>query len=192
MTAFRSKRKWTAARGRIGVGHDREIKSGVTPQPQRSRQLVEQRLCFRQVGGIEALGEPGVDGSEKVAGFGRYDPTRQISFNRIWARRWPQPAGTRVPSPRPSSLQIEMEIRAIVPDLKGCGVAVRHVPQRLTLTNGLVRQKSRITKRAAATFWSRWINALMSNQLAVADNSGAASRAGNKVRPSISTPLPAK
>ena len=33
-----------------------------------SRQLVEQPLCFFQVLGVEALGEPAVDGREQVAG----------------------------------------------------------------------------------------------------------------------------
>ena len=35
-----------------------------------SRQLVEQRFRLFQVGGVEALGEPGVDRGEQVAGFG--------------------------------------------------------------------------------------------------------------------------
>src|SRR6202048_12590 len=35
-----------------------------------SRQLVEQRLCLFQVGGVEAFGEPAVDRPEEVAGFG--------------------------------------------------------------------------------------------------------------------------
>ena len=39
-------------------------------QPQRLRQLVEQRLRLLQVGGIEPLGEPAVDGGEKVVAFG--------------------------------------------------------------------------------------------------------------------------
>ena len=34
-----------------------------------SRQLVEQPLCFFQVLGVEALGEPAVDGREQLAGF---------------------------------------------------------------------------------------------------------------------------
>jgi len=34
-----------------------------------SGQLVEQRLCLFQIGGVEALGEPAVDGCEQVAGF---------------------------------------------------------------------------------------------------------------------------
>jgi hypothetical protein len=34
------------------------------------RQLIEQRLCFVEIGGVEALGEPAVDRREKVAGFG--------------------------------------------------------------------------------------------------------------------------
>ncbi len=33
------------------------------------RQLVQQRLRLFQVGGVEPLGEPAVDGSEEVAGF---------------------------------------------------------------------------------------------------------------------------
>ena len=32
-----------------------------------SRQLIEQRLCFFQIGGVEALGEPAVEGREQVA-----------------------------------------------------------------------------------------------------------------------------
>ena len=36
----------------------------------RSRQLVEQRLCLFQIGGIEALGEPAVDRCEQIARFG--------------------------------------------------------------------------------------------------------------------------
>jgi len=35
-----------------------------------SRQLFEQPLRFFQVGGVEALGEPAVDGREEVAGLG--------------------------------------------------------------------------------------------------------------------------
>src|SRR5215472_7151563 len=35
-----------------------------------SRQFVEQCLCLFQVGRIEPLGEPAVDGSEEIAGFG--------------------------------------------------------------------------------------------------------------------------
>ena len=35
-----------------------------------SRQLVEQRLCLFQIGGVEALGEPAVDRSEQIARFG--------------------------------------------------------------------------------------------------------------------------
>jgi hypothetical protein len=34
-----------------------------------SCQLVEQRLCLFEVGGLEALGEPAVDRREEVAGF---------------------------------------------------------------------------------------------------------------------------
>ena len=36
-----------------------------------SRQLVEQRLGFFQVGGVEALGKPVVDRREEVAGVGK-------------------------------------------------------------------------------------------------------------------------
>jgi hypothetical protein len=35
-----------------------------------SRQLVEQRLCLVQIGGVEALGEPAVHGREQLLGFG--------------------------------------------------------------------------------------------------------------------------
>src|SRR6516165_9901987 len=35
-----------------------------------SRQFVEQRLCFFQIGGVESFGEPAVDRGEEVAGFG--------------------------------------------------------------------------------------------------------------------------
>ena len=34
-----------------------------------STQLVEQRLRLLQIGGVDPLGEPAVDGSEKVPGF---------------------------------------------------------------------------------------------------------------------------
>ena len=33
-------------------------------------QFVEQRLCVFEVGGIEAFGEPAVDGREQIAGCG--------------------------------------------------------------------------------------------------------------------------
>ncbi len=39
-------------------------------QPQRLRQLVEQRLRLLQIGGVEPLGEPAVDRCEEVAGIG--------------------------------------------------------------------------------------------------------------------------
>jgi hypothetical protein len=35
-----------------------------------SRQFVEQRRRFFQIGGVEPLGEPAVDRREKIAGFG--------------------------------------------------------------------------------------------------------------------------
>ena len=35
-----------------------------------SRQLVEQCLCFFEVGRVKAFGKPGVDGCEEVADFG--------------------------------------------------------------------------------------------------------------------------
>jgi hypothetical protein len=39
-------------------------------RPSRSLEFVEQRLCFFQVGCIEAFGEPAIDRREQVAGFG--------------------------------------------------------------------------------------------------------------------------
>ncbi len=42
---------------------------GSNPQLQRSRQLIEQRLRFLQVGGVEPLGEPAVDRGEQLAGL---------------------------------------------------------------------------------------------------------------------------
>ncbi len=47
-----------------------KIRSLSTPQPGRSRQLFEQRLRILRIGGVEALGEPDVDGGEEVAGVG--------------------------------------------------------------------------------------------------------------------------
>jgi hypothetical protein len=38
--------------------------------PSRSRQLLQQRFGLNQIGRIKALGEPGVDGREQLAGFG--------------------------------------------------------------------------------------------------------------------------
>ena len=35
-----------------------------------SRQLIEQPLCFFQIGGVEALGEPTVDGGEQIMSLG--------------------------------------------------------------------------------------------------------------------------
>jgi hypothetical protein len=35
-----------------------------------SSQLVEQRLCFFEIGSVEAFGEPAIDRREKVAGRG--------------------------------------------------------------------------------------------------------------------------
>ena len=32
--------------------------------------LVQQRICLLQIGGVEALGEPAVDGGKQVAGLG--------------------------------------------------------------------------------------------------------------------------
>src|SRR5262249_34010428 len=43
--------------------------SSGSPIPAGSRQLVEQRLCFFQIGGVEALGEPAIHRGEQVAGF---------------------------------------------------------------------------------------------------------------------------
>jgi hypothetical protein len=34
-----------------------------------SRQFVEQRLCLFEIGRVEAFGEPGVDGGEKLVGL---------------------------------------------------------------------------------------------------------------------------
>jgi hypothetical protein len=41
-----------------------------TTRIRSSRQLVEQRLCLFQIGGIKALGEPAVNRREQIAGFG--------------------------------------------------------------------------------------------------------------------------
>ena len=35
-----------------------------------SRQFVEQHLCVLQIGGVEALGEPAVNGRQQLARFG--------------------------------------------------------------------------------------------------------------------------
>ncbi len=39
-------------------------------QPRRLRQFVKQRLCLLQIGGVEPLREPAIDGGEEVVGFG--------------------------------------------------------------------------------------------------------------------------
>jgi len=52
------------------IGPQTKIRSVSAPQPQRSRQLIQQRLRFLQIGGVEPLGEPAVDGGEEVAGLG--------------------------------------------------------------------------------------------------------------------------
>src|SRR5215813_3618526 len=36
----------------------------------RLTQLVQQRLCFLQIGRVKALGEPAIDRGEEIAGFG--------------------------------------------------------------------------------------------------------------------------
>jgi hypothetical protein len=47
------------------------IRAGLLDTPTAgSRQLVEQPLCFFEIGGLEAFGKPVVDGREEVAGLG--------------------------------------------------------------------------------------------------------------------------
>ena len=39
-------------------------------QLSRAKQIIEQRLRLLQIGGVEPLGEPAIDGGEVVAGLG--------------------------------------------------------------------------------------------------------------------------
>jgi hypothetical protein len=41
-----------------------------TSQEPKSTELVEERLCILQIGGVEALGEPAVHGREEIIGLG--------------------------------------------------------------------------------------------------------------------------
>src|SRR5271169_5201780 len=59
----------TSVDGRVGQGA--VIRAGFWHMAVAgSRQFVEHRPRFFEVGGVEAFGEPGVDGCQKVAGFG--------------------------------------------------------------------------------------------------------------------------
>src|SRR5712671_5817147 len=55
-----------------------------------SRQLVEQRLCFLQIDGVEALGEPAEDRCQQTARFG---PPALFAPQPREARRGPQLIG---------------------------------------------------------------------------------------------------
>ncbi len=70
MSEIRPKRTLAAAHGKSERRCDRGVTSGATLQPRRSNQLVEQRLRFLQIGGVEPLGEPVVDRGDEVASFG--------------------------------------------------------------------------------------------------------------------------
>ncbi len=43
-------------RGSTGIDHELAIECGAALQLQRSRQLIEQRLCLLQIGGSEPVG----------------------------------------------------------------------------------------------------------------------------------------
>ncbi len=88
LTAIRPKQKYTAARGRTGVGHDRDLNLGATLQPLRSRQLVEQHLRFLQIGGVEPLGEPAVYWGKQIAGSSNEGAARAAAAGAdSWGRR---------------------------------------------------------------------------------------------------------
>ncbi len=69
--AIRPKRTKTVARRTAGAPTILDMQSTSPLPPLRSRQLIEQRLCLLQIGCVEPLGEPAVDGGEQVVGFSR-------------------------------------------------------------------------------------------------------------------------
>ncbi len=88
ISAYRPKQKYTAARGRTGVGHDRDLNLGATLQPLRSRQLVEQHLRFLQIGGVEPLGEPAEYWGKQIAGSSNEGAARAAAAGAdSWGRR---------------------------------------------------------------------------------------------------------